>query len=271
MPALSWPRPRTQPFPRPGRTDMLDILVSQTVNGLVLGFIYVPIAVVFPSPSAFWASSISRMARSSRWAPISPGNCSGGSAGKPLSRRLLVGLVGMALGGDADPSPYGASRCSASSSPSRWPRPPDRRRDPASFSADGKPFNPPPFLAGIIEVGPLLITKYRAAVLGGDGGDASACGRSAWTPYGRVCAPAAAIPKWSNCSASTCRACSTPSLASAARWRRSPACSPRPCGRCRRPCRPMPSCPLSSSSRSAASVLFRARWSPVSPSASSRR
>lgn len=33
------------------------------------------------------------------------------------------------------------------------------------WGADGKPFNSPPFLQGIIEWGPLLMTKYRVAVL----------------------------------------------------------------------------------------------------------
>jgi branched-chain amino acid transport system permease protein len=33
------------------------------------------------------------------------------------------------------------------------------------WGMDGKPFSAPPFLSGIIEVGPLLMTKYRGAVL----------------------------------------------------------------------------------------------------------
>jgi branched-chain amino acid transport system permease protein len=55
------------------------------------------------------------------------------------------------------------------------------------WGADGKPFNPPPFLAGIVEIGPLLITKYRVAVLVAT--TAALLGLwafLAWTPYGRI-------------------------------------------------------------------------------------
>lgn len=33
------------------------------------------------------------------------------------------------------------------------------------WGADGKPFSPPPFLTGVVEVGPMLMTTYRLSVL----------------------------------------------------------------------------------------------------------
>jgi len=55
------------------------------------------------------------------------------------------------------------------------------------WGADGKPFSPPPFLAGVVEMGPLLMTTYRLSVL-----VATALTLLAlwvfltFTPYGRI-------------------------------------------------------------------------------------
>ena len=165
---------------------MLDILVSQIANGLVLGFVYVLIAVGLSitfgllgvinfAHGAFFALGAYFAWQMFQWF----------GWGAVLLAPPLVGLVGMAVEATLIRRLYG--------------------KEPLSlvvtfalalliealirfvWGADGKPFNPPPFLAGIIEFGPLLITKYRAAVLGVTIATLLALWAFlAWTPYGRV-------------------------------------------------------------------------------------
>ena len=77
------------------------------------------------------------------------------------------------------------------------------------YGGIGQPFNQPPLFSGIYLWGPVLITKYRLAVLRDDRAGADrCCGRSCSSPRSAAsCAPARAIPRWSACSASACRAC----------------------------------------------------------------
>lgn len=166
---------------------MLDILVSQTANGLVLGFIYVLIAVGLSitfgllgvinfAHGAFFALGAYFAWQMFRWF--------GWSA--VLFAPPLVGLVGMAVERTIIRRLYG--------------------KEPLLslivtfalalliealirfvWGAGGKPFNPPPFLTGIVEFGPLLITKYRVVVLATT--VATLLGLwafLAWTPYGRI-------------------------------------------------------------------------------------
>ena len=73
----------------------------------------------------------------------------------------------------------------------------------------GQPFSPPPFLSGFMIWGPILITRYRLAVLF----TTAAVLIGLWAflhlhaSSAASCAPVRAIPRWSACSASTCRAC----------------------------------------------------------------
>ena len=166
---------------------MLDILVSQVANGLVLGFIYVLIAVglsitfgllgvinfahgAFFALGAYFAWQLYHLFG---WSAV-------------IFAPPLVGLVGMAVEATIIRRLYG--------------------KEPLlslvvtfalsllieaiirfAWGADGKPFNPPPWTAGIVEFGPLLITKYRVAVLGAT--VATLLGLAAlfaWTPYGRI-------------------------------------------------------------------------------------
>ncbi|MET0446383.1 MAG: branched-chain amino acid ABC transporter permease [Pseudorhodoplanes sp.] len=166
---------------------MLDTLVSQAANGLVLGFIYVLIAVglsitfgllgvinfahgAFFALGAYFAWQLFQLFG---WPAV-------------IFAPILVGLVGMLVEVTLIRRLYG--------------------KEPLLslivtfalalliealiryiWGADGKPFNPPPFTTGIVELGPLLITKYRVAVLGAT--IATLLGLwafLAWTPYGRV-------------------------------------------------------------------------------------
>jgi len=166
---------------------MLDILVSQVANGLVLGFIYVLIAVGLSitfgllgvinfAHGAFFALGAYFAWQMFHWF--------GWSA--VILAPPLVGLVGMLLEATIIRRLYG--------------------KEPLLslivtfalsllieavirfvWGADGKPFNPPSWTAGIIEFGPLLMTKYRVAVLGAT--IATLIGLwafLAWTPYGRI-------------------------------------------------------------------------------------
>lgn len=166
---------------------MFDILISQMANGLVLGFIYVLIAVGLSitfgllgvinfAHGAFFALGAYFALQLFLWF--------GWSA--IIFAPILVGLVGMLLEVTIIRRLYG--------------------KEPLLslivtfalallieavirfvWGANGKPFNAPPFLSGIIEIGPLLITKYRAAVLGAT--VATLLGLWAfleWTPYGRI-------------------------------------------------------------------------------------
>ena len=77
------------------------------------------------------------------------------------------------------------------------------------YGGIGQPFSQPPFLSGIYLWGPVLITKYRADGVPDHGGAAGRrCGRSCSSrPMAASCAPVRAIRKWWGCSASACRAC----------------------------------------------------------------
>ncbi|MFM0034663.1 branched-chain amino acid ABC transporter permease [Paraburkholderia strydomiana] len=166
---------------------MLDTLVSQSANGLVLGFIYVLIAVglsitfgllgvinfahgAFFALGAYVAYQLYQMFG---WPAV-------------VLAPILVGVIGMVVEVVIIRRLYG--------------------KEPLSslivtfalalliealirffWGADGKPFNQPEFLAGIVEAGPLLITKYRVAVLVATLGTLLALGAFlAWTPYGRI-------------------------------------------------------------------------------------
>jgi branched-chain amino acid transport system permease protein len=166
---------------------MLDTLVSQTANGLVLGFIYVLIAVGLSI--TFGLLGVINFAHGAFFAL-------GAYAAWQLFQLFgwpavilappLVGLAGMVVEATIIRRLYG--------------------KEPLLslivtfalalliealiryvWGADGKPFNPPPGLLGIVEAGPLLITKYRVAVLGATIATLLALWAFlAWTPYGRV-------------------------------------------------------------------------------------
>jgi branched-chain amino acid transport system permease protein len=166
---------------------MLDTLVSQAANGLVLGFIYVLIAVglsitfgllgvinfahgAFFALGAYVAYQLYQMFG---WPAV-------------VLAPIVVGVIGMVVEVVIIRRLYG--------------------KEPLSslivtfalalliealirffWGADGKPFNQPEFLAGVVEAGPLLITKYRVAVLITTLGTLLALGAFlAWTPYGRI-------------------------------------------------------------------------------------
>lgn len=166
---------------------MLDTLVSQTANGLVLGFVYVLIAVglsitfgllgvinfahgAFFALGAYVAYQLFQMFG---WPAV-------------VFAPFIVGAMGMVVEVLLIRRLYG--------------------KEPLLslivtfalalliealirffWGADGKPFNAPPFLAGVVEIGPLLMTKYRVAVLVAT----SATLLALWwflsyTPYGRI-------------------------------------------------------------------------------------
>jgi branched-chain amino acid transport system permease protein len=166
---------------------MFDALISQTANGLVLGFLYVLIAVGLSitfgllgvinfAHGAFFALGAYvawQLFQLFGWAAV-------------ILAPLIVGLIGMAVEVVIIRRLYG--------------------KEPLLslvvtfalalliqacirfvWGADGKPFNQPPVLAGIIEFGPLLITKYRVAVLAATAATLLALwGFLEWTPYGRI-------------------------------------------------------------------------------------
>ncbi|HEY1610121.1 MAG TPA: branched-chain amino acid ABC transporter permease [Paraburkholderia sp.] len=166
---------------------MFESLVSQLANGLVLGFIYVLIAVglsitfgllgvinfahgAFFALGAYVAYQLYQMFG---WPAV-------------VFAPFLVGLAGMLVEVAIIRRLYG--------------------KEPLSslivtfalslliealirlfWGADGKPFNPPAFLSGIVEFGPLLITKYRVGVLAATAATLFALAAFlAWTPYGRI-------------------------------------------------------------------------------------
>ena len=166
---------------------MLDVIVSQVANGLVLGFLYVLIAVGLSitfgllgvinfAHGAFFALGAYaawQLFQLFGWAAV------------PLAP-VLVGLVGMAMEVVLIRRLYG--------------------KEPllslvVTFAlallieavirfvcgAAGKPFSQPPAFAGIVEVGPLLMTRYRVAVLGATVATLVALwGFLGFTPYGRI-------------------------------------------------------------------------------------
>lgn len=144
---------------------MLDILLSQAANGLVLGFLYVLIAIglsiifgllgivnfahgAFFALGAYFAVSLHGLFG---WPAV-------------ILAPVLVGLLGMAVELLLVRRLYG--------------------KEPLVsliltfalalliealirlvWGAGGQPFSPPPFLRGFVEYGPILITEYRLAVL----------------------------------------------------------------------------------------------------------
>jgi branched-chain amino acid transport system permease protein len=166
---------------------MLDVIVSQVANGLVLGFIYVVIAVGLSitfgllgvinfAHGAFFALGAYvawQLYQVFGWPAV-------------ILAPPLVGLIGMVVEVVLIRRLY--------------------NKEPLLslivtfalallieaviryvWGADGKPFNPPPSLAGIVEIGPLLITKYRVAVLGVTIATLLALWAFLiWTPYGRI-------------------------------------------------------------------------------------
>lgn len=166
---------------------MLDMIVSQAVNGLVLGFLYVLIAVglsvifgmlgivnfahgAFFAIGAYLALTLSREFgwAAALVAPIITGLI-GVFVEVALIRRLygkepLLGLIltfALALFAEAILR--------------------------LVFGAAPLPFSPPRFLSGFVEYGPILITKYRIAVL-----VVTVCALIAfwsflrYTPFGRI-------------------------------------------------------------------------------------
>lgn len=166
---------------------MLETLLSQTANGLVLGFIYVLIAIglsitfgllgiVNFAHGAFFALGAYAALTLYQW------------FGWPavIFAPFVVGLLGMVVEVLLIRRLYGKeplvslvvtfSLALLIEASIRF-----------FWGADGKPFNPPTALAGIVEYGPLLMTKYRVAVL---------VATSAllvllwmfltWTPFGRI-------------------------------------------------------------------------------------
>jgi branched-chain amino acid transport system permease protein len=166
---------------------MLDILVPQIANGLVLGFIYVLIAVglsitfgllgvinfahgAFFALGAYFAWQLFQLFG---WPAV--------ILGPPL-----VAVVGMVVEVTIIRRLYGKEPLLSLvvtfalalliEAAIRY-----------GWGAGGKPFNPPPFLTGFIEAGPLLITTYRVAVLGATVATLLALWAFlAWTPYGRI-------------------------------------------------------------------------------------
>lgn len=166
---------------------MLDTLVSQAANGLVLGFIYVLIAVglsitfgllgiVNFAHGAFFALGAYvayQLFHLWGWPAV-------------IAAPLIVGTIGMLVEVTLIRRLYG--------------------KEPLLglivtfalalliealirlfWGADGKPFNPPEAFSGIVELGPLLITKYRVFVLAATIATLLALWAFLiWTPYGRI-------------------------------------------------------------------------------------
>lgn len=166
---------------------MLEGLLTQAVNGLVLGFIYVLIAVglsvtfgllgiinfahgAFFALGAYVAYQLYRMLG---WPAV-------------VFAPIIVGFVGMVVEVVLIRRLYG--------------------KEPlislivtfalalliealirVFWGSDGKPLSPPSFLSGVFEYGPLLITKYRVAVLLATGLTLAALWAFlSYTPYGRI-------------------------------------------------------------------------------------
>lgn len=166
---------------------MLDVILSQVANGLVLGFLYVLIAVglsvifgmlgivnfahgAFFSLGAYFAVTLYK---SFGWGAV-------------IFAPLLVGLVGMLVELLLIRRLYG--------------------KDPLVslivtfalalfieaviklfWGAGGQPFSAPPFLSGFVEFGPVLLTKYRLAVVITTGALLAALWAFlTYTPFGRI-------------------------------------------------------------------------------------
>jgi branched-chain amino acid transport system permease protein len=166
---------------------MLETLVSQAANGLVLGFVYVLIAVGLSI--TFGLLGVINFAHGAFFAL-------GAYAAYELFHLFgwwavifappLVGLVGMVVEVTLIRRLYGKEPLLSLvvtfalalliEAAIRF-----------FWGADGKPFSPPPAFSGIIEMGPLLITKYRVAVLVFTMATLVALWAFlAYTPYGRI-------------------------------------------------------------------------------------
>ena len=166
---------------------MLGTLISQTANGLVLGFVYVLIAVGLSitfgllgiinfAHGAFFALgayAAYQLVQMFGWPAV-------------IFAPLLVGVVGMVVEVLLIRRLYG--------------------KEPLLslivtfalslliealirffWGADGKPFNAPPLFSGVVEIGPLLITNYRVAVLVATSVSLLALWVFlSYTPYGRI-------------------------------------------------------------------------------------
>jgi branched-chain amino acid transport system permease protein len=166
---------------------MLDVIVSQAANGLVLGFLYVLIAVGLSitfgllgvinfAHGAFFALGAYvawQLLQLFGWPAV-------------VFAPVVVGLVGMVVEVVIIRRLYG--------------------KEPLLslvvtfalallieacirfiWGAAGKPFNQPAALTGIVELGPLLITQYRVAVLAVTVVTLAALwGFLGYTPYGRI-------------------------------------------------------------------------------------
>ena len=166
---------------------MLDILASQALNGVVLGVLYVLIAVglsitfgllgivnfahgAFFALGAYFAYQLFQMFG---WPAVVLAPIGVAIVGMVVEvfiiRRLygkeplssLIVTFALALLGEALIRLF--------------------------WGADGKPFSPPEMLSGVFELGPLLITKYRVAVLFATVGTLVGLAIFlAYTPYGRI-------------------------------------------------------------------------------------
>jgi branched-chain amino acid transport system permease protein len=166
---------------------MLEILLSQIMNGLVMGFLYVLIAtglsiifgllgIVNFAHGAFFALGAYfaiMLQESFGWPAV-------------ILARVLVAAVGVALELLLIRRLYGKEPLlgliitfALSLLITALIR--------LVWGAGGLPFSPPPFLTGFVEYGPILITQYRLAVLIGT--IAVLLGLwafLAYTPYGRI-------------------------------------------------------------------------------------
>jgi branched-chain amino acid transport system permease protein len=144
---------------------MLDILLSQAINGLVLGFLYVLIAIglsiifgmlgiVNFAHGAFFALgayfAVALQGTLGWWGVLlaPPGVFLVGVAVEVLLVRRLYGkepLISLIL-------TFALALLIEALIRLAW-------------GAGGQPFSPPPFLAGFVEYGPVLTTTYRLAVL----------------------------------------------------------------------------------------------------------
>ncbi|MBV9782835.1 MAG: branched-chain amino acid ABC transporter permease [Acidisphaera sp.] len=166
---------------------MLDTILSQAVNGLVLGFLYVLIAVglsiifgllgiVNFAHGAFFALGAyfaMQLYRSFGWPAVILAPFLAGAIGMVVELSLIRRLYGK------EPLLSLILTFALSLLMSALIR--------LFWGGAGQPFSPPRFLAGFVEWGPVLITTYRLAVLGIT--TALLIGLwafFAYTPYGRI-------------------------------------------------------------------------------------
>lgn len=144
---------------------MIETLISQVVNGLVLGFVYVLIAIgltiifgmlgiinfahgAFVALGAYLAISLS--AHLGWWGVILGPILAGliGIVTEVVLIRRVYGkepLLSLIV-------TFGAALFIEAAIRLIW-------------GAEGQPFSPPSFLVGVVEIGPIITTKYRMAVL----------------------------------------------------------------------------------------------------------